>query len=176
MLTAPFADRDFMQFCWLVPDLDAGMAAWTRHAGVGPFFRFDNVAYEKPRYRGRDGGNARIAAAIAQAGDVQIELVTVSDSQPSIWQEGPCAGKAGFHHAAIYCEDFDATLAAYAQAGSELIFEGLMVGFRVAWVDCTRNLGFFVELIHANPVAAGIFQKFRDAAATWDGRDPVRYL
>ncbi len=176
MLPLPFPDRGFMQFCWLVPDLDAAMAAWTRHCGVGPFFRFDQVAYEKPNYRGTASGNADITAAIAQAGDVQIELVCVRDKKPSIWQEGPTAGRSGFHHAAIYCQDYDATMASYAKAGSEVIFTGLMMGFRVGWIDAVSTLGFFVELIEANPVAEGIFGKFRQAAENWDGTDPVRRL
>ena len=165
-----------MQFCWLVPDLDAAMAMWTRTAGIGPFFRFDQVAYDKPQYRGKAGGNAKITAAIAQAGDVQIEVVCVHDKQPSIWQEGPIAGTAGFHHAAVYCRDYDSTVAAYEKGGSELIFSGLMMGFRVGWIDTVRTLGFFVELIDANPVADGVFAQFRNAAKNWDGKDPVRRL
>ena len=173
----PFADRKFMQFCWLVPDLDAAMGSWIRNAGVGPFFRFDNVAYDKPQYRGKPSGNTRLTAAIAQAGDVQIELVCVKDQLPSIWQEGPAAaGKWGFHHAAIYCHDYDATLAAYTNAGSELIFSGLMLGFRVGWIDTISTLGFFIELIDANPVADGVFAQFRSAAEGWDGKDPIRSL
>jgi hypothetical protein len=176
MISLPFADRNFMQFCWLVPDLDEAMATWTRTAGLGPFFRFDQVAYDKPQYRGKPGGNAHITAAIAQAGDVQIEVVCVHDKQPSIWQEGPTAGKSGFHHAAVYCRDYDATVAAYVKGGSELIFSGLMMGFRVGWFDTVRALGFFTELIDANPVADVVFAKFRDAAKNWDGKDPVRRL
>src|ERR1700722_4618057 len=136
MFSPPFADRGFMQFCWLVPDLDAAIAVWIHNAGVGPFFRFDNVVYEKPQYRGKPSGNANLSAAIAQAGDVQIELVCVNDRQPSIWQEGPAAaGKWCFHHAAIYCHDYDSTVASYTEAGSEFIFSGLMLGFRVGWID-----------------------------------------
>ena len=176
MIFSPFPDRDFMQFCWLVPDLDAAMATWSRAAGIGPFFRFDNVAYDKPQYRGASGGNADIAAAIAQAGDVQIELVCVNDNQPSIWQEGPAGGKSGLHHAAIYCRDYDATVDAYKKGGSEIIFSGLMMGFRVGWIDTVRTLGFFTELIDANPVADAVFAKFRDSATNWDGKDPVRRL
>lgn len=176
MISLPFPDRDFMQFCWLVPDLDAAMSAWTRKAGIGPFFRFDKVAYDQPTYRGKPGGNADISAAIAQAGDVQIELVCVNDQQPSIWQEGAMAGKTGFHHAALYCQNYDATVDAYTKAGSEFIFTGLMMGFRVGWIDTVHTLGFFTELIDANPVADVVFAKFRDAAKNWDGKDPVRRL
>jgi Glyoxalase/Bleomycin resistance protein/Dioxygenase superfamily len=177
MIPLPFADRNFMQFCWLVPDLDAAMEAWLRRAGVGPFFRFDNVSYDKPQYRGKPGGNAKIAAAIAQAGDVQIELVCAHDNEPSIWQEGPGAGsKLTFHHAAIYCHDYDATVESYTKAGSEFIFSGLMMGFRVGWIDTLSTLGFFTELIDANPAADKVFAMFRDAAKNWDGKDPIRRL
>jgi hypothetical protein len=176
MISLAFPDRNFMQFCWLVPDLDEAMATWTRTAGVGPFFRFDQAAYDQPQYRGKAGGNAHITAAIAQAGDVQIEFVCVHDNQPSIWREGPIAGKSGLHHAAVYCHDYDATVEAYAKAGSGFIFSGLMMGFRVGWIDTVRTLGFFVELIDANPVADAVFGKFRDAAKNWDGKDPVRRL
>jgi hypothetical protein len=177
MISVPFPDRNFMQFCWLVPDLEEAMASWLRKTGVGPFFRFDNVAYDKPLYRGKPLGNAHITAAIAQAGDVQIELVCVHDKQPSIWQEGPAAGgKLAFHHAAIYCHDYDATVAAYTRAGSEFIFTGLMMGFRVGWIDTLSTLGFFTELIAANPVADRVFATFRDAAKDWDGKDPIRRL
>ena len=176
MTAFPFPDRSFMQFCWLVPDLDAAMATWTRNAGVGPFFRFDKVTYDNPRYRGKPSGNADISAAIAQAGEVQVELVCPNDNQPSIWREGPVGGKSGLHHAALYCRDYDATLDAYTKAGSELIFSGLMMGFRVGWIDTVRTLGFFVELIDANPVADAVFAGFRNAASNWDGKDPVRRL
>jgi hypothetical protein len=176
MISLPFADRNFMQFCWLVPDLDAAMSEWTRRAGIGPFFRFDKVAYDQPKYRGKPGGNADISAAIAQAGDVQIELVCVHDRQPSIWHEGALAGRSGLHHAALYCQNYDATVDAYTKAGSEFIFTGLMMGFRVGWIDTMHTLGFFTELIDANPVADVVFAKFRDAAKNWDGKDPVRRL
>jgi len=176
MTSVPLPNRSFMQFCWLVPDLEAGMATWTRTAGVGPFFRFDKVSYDNPRYRGKPAVNVDISAAIAQAGDVQIELVCQNDDQPSIWREGLYAGKAGLHHAALYCTDYDATLNAYTQAGSPLIYSGLMMGFRVAWMDTVRTLGFFVEVIDANPVADAVFGQFRDAARNWDGQNPVRRL
>jgi Glyoxalase/Bleomycin resistance protein/Dioxygenase superfamily len=176
MISLPFPDRSYMQFCWLAPDLDAAMSAWTSKAGIGPFFRFDKVAYDQPRYRGKPGGNVDISAAIAQAGDVQIELVCVKDKQPSIWQEGTPASTSGLHHAALYCQNYDATVEAYAKAGSELIFTGLMMGFRVGWIDTVHTLGFFTELIDANPVADVVFAKIRDAAKDWDGKDPVRRL
>lgn len=164
-----------MQMCWVVPDLQAAMVSWTRTAGVGPFFFFDTVPFEKAHYRGRPD-KLDIQAAIAQAGDVQIELVCQKDDRPSVFRELVPPGRSGFHHAALYCSDYDANLAAYTKAGAEVAFNCLMMGARTSWVDTTPTLGFMVELIEANPIADSIFAQFRAAAQDWDGKDPVRTL
>lgn len=172
----PFPDTGFMQLCWVVPDLHAAMSAWTQSTGVGPFFFFESVPFEAPVYRGRPAQDVHITAAMAQAGDVQIELVCQHDDRPSVFRDMFAAGQGGFHHAALYCADYDASLAAYVEAGAEVAFHCLMMGSRTCWVDTRPSLGFMVELIEANPVADSVFAQFRAAADGWDGRDPVRTL
>jgi hypothetical protein len=39
-----------------------------------------------------------------------------------------------------------------------------------------KELGFFTELVTANPVAAHVFAQFRNAAEGWDGSNPIRTL
>jgi len=176
MIAPSGRNRSFMQLCWVVPDIHVAMASWTRTAGVGPFFLFDKVTYDEPLYRGKPTDFCDITAAIAQAGDVQIELVCQNDDKPSIFRDVVPRGATGFHHMAIYCKDYDAELAAYTNAGAELVFSGLMMGFKVGWVDTTRTLGYMTEIITANEVADSIFGMFRAAAQNWDGKDPVRKL
>ncbi len=170
------ANTGFMQMCWVVPDLEEAMAHWTRTAGVGPFFVFDSVDFDNPLYRGQPAQSPDISAAMAQAGEVQIELVQQNDDGPSLWHEVVRRGELGLHHTALYCDDYAATLAAYTAAGAEVAFSGLMMGHPVCWVDTTASLGFMVELITANPLADAVFGEFRRAAQDWDGRDPVRRL
>ena len=110
----------------------------------------------------------------AQAGDIQIELVSQRDTRPSFWHDVVPAGQTGLHHMALYCDDYDASLDAYLGAGMAVAFSGLMMGARVCWVDATRTLGFMIELIEANPVADAVFANFREAARDWDGSDPLR--
>jgi hypothetical protein len=165
-----------MQMCWVVPDIDAAMAQWARTAGVGPFFYFGKVPFVDPIYRGKPGADIDFTAAIAQAGDVQIELVCQKDNTPSIWRDVVPAGQSGFHHAALYCQDYDATLAAYAAEGAELALSIKMMGARTSWLDTTPSLGFMVELIEANPIADSIFGQIRAAGEAWDGTNPVRTL
>lgn len=176
MSVTPFPSKDFMQICWVVPDIKAAINNWLNVSGVGPFFWFDKVAFEEPVYRGQQTECADITAAMAQAGEVQIELVSQNDDRASIWRDVAPRGRSRLHHMALYCEDYDASLEAYTSAGAEVAFSGLMMGARVCWIDTTATLGFMVELIECNPIADDVFKAFRDAAKNWDGSDPIRTL
>lgn len=176
MVSMPFTEKNFMQLCWVVPDLRAAMAAWTKASGIGPFFFFEQVTFTEPVYRGKPAESVDVSAAIAQAGEMQIELVAQNDNRISIWRDLVPAGKTGFHHAALYCKNYDTDLAAYKKAGAEVAFSGRMMGARTCWVDTTPTLGFMIELIEANPIADVVFAKIREPAKNWDGLEPVRTL
>lgn len=172
----PFANSRFMQVCWVVPDIQVAVNHWVTTSGVGPFFIFDKVTFDKPMYQGRATECVDITAAMAQAGDIQIELVCQNDERPSVFRDVVPAGNCGLHHMALYCKDYDADLAAYINAGSQVAFSGLMMGARTCWLDTVSKLGFMVELIEANPIADAVFEQFRAAAQHWDGKDPIRRL
>jgi hypothetical protein len=176
MIAVPSRDRNFMQWCWVVTDIDAAIRHWVRTAGVGPFFLFKGVKHDQAQYRGQPSETPHMTAAMAQAGSQQIELIEVHDNRPSIFRDVIPAGKSGLHHAALYSNQYDADVAAYTNAGAGVAFSGLMMGFRVCWVDTTATLGFMVEIIERNPVADTIFNTFRTAAEDWDGTDPIRSL
>ena len=169
-------NRQYMQMCWVVPDLDAAIASWLKTTGAGPFFLFEDVHFTDSQYRGTPADIAPHRAAIGQHGDMQIELICPLDDSPGIWTDLVPHGKFGFHHTALYCEDYDAERTALIEAGHDLAFEGLMMGSRTGYIDTSRTLGFMTELITANPVADGVFAAFRDAAEGWDGSDPIRTL
>ncbi|WP_167854957.1 VOC family protein [Mangrovimicrobium sediminis] len=168
--------RDYMQACWVVPDLEKAIHLWARQAGIGPFFYFDDVVYDNPVYRGEPWQPVKFHAAIAQAGHLQIELVSQLEEGHSIFRDVVPAGRSGLHHMSTYTHDFDADLAWYRDAGTEVAFSGLMKGAPVCWLDTTATLGFMTELITANPLKEAVFRQFREAADSWDGTDLVRRL
>ena len=169
-------NKDFMQLCWVVPSLEASIDHWVKFSGAGPFFVFESLHFDNGFYRGEPADIAPCRAAIGQFGDMQIELVQQTGDGTGLWGEVVPKGQLGFHHAGLYCADYAAERATYLEAGNAMVFEGLMMGARTCYIDTVRTLGFMVELITANPVAAHVFQQFRDAAVGWDGRDPVRTL
>ena len=169
-------NKRYMQMCWIVPDLEAAIGRWVTTAGAGPFFVFEDVHFTESHYRGTPADVAPHRAAIGQHGDMQIELIQPTDDSPGIWNEVVPHGGFGFHHTALYCDDYDAEKAALIAAGHDVAFEGLMMGARTSYLDTVATLGFFTELITANPIAAQVFGAFQDAAEGWDGSNPIRSL
>jgi hypothetical protein len=169
-------NKDYMQLCWVVPDLEAAIDHWVRTSGAGPFFVFEDVHFTDSTYRGQPADIPPHRAAIGQFGDQQIELISPIGDAPGIWNEVVPAGGFGFHHTALYCTDYEEQKAAYVAEGVEVVFEGLMMGAKTCYLDTLKTLGFMTELITANPVAEMVFGEFRKAAEGWDGSDPIRTL
>ncbi|ORA19484.1 hypothetical protein BST14_05440 [Mycobacterium arosiense ATCC BAA-1401 = DSM 45069] len=159
-----------MQVCWVVPDVSTAIDSWVRSAGVGPFFRFDGIEFTDARYRGRSTEFPALAIAIAYAGDLQIELVCQDNDDTSVFRDLVPRGRAGLHHIALVCQDYETDRDAYTDAGAELAFEGVWNGSRVCYVDTSPTLGIMVELLESNPALTETFAAMRAAAETWDGK------
>ena len=169
-------NRDYMQLCWVVPDLEAAMDHWIKTAGAGPFFVFGEVHFTESNYRGTPMDIQPMHASMGQFGDTQIELVQPKSDEPGIWSDLVPFGKSGFHHTGLYCPDYEAQRDAYVAAGCEVAFEGLMMGAKTCYIDTSPQLGFMTELVTANPVAQQVFGAIRAASQGWDGTDPIRSL
>jgi hypothetical protein len=176
MISPALRNKEYMQLCWVVPDLEAAIDRWVKKTGAGPFFVFEDVHFTESNYRGTPMDVAPHRAAIGQHGDLQIELVSPQGDHPGIWRDVVPAGKLGFHHVGLYCPDYDAERTAYLDQGAQMAFEGLMMGAKTCYIDTIATLGFLTELITANPVADHVFGEFRKAADNWDGSNPIRTL
>jgi hypothetical protein len=81
----------------------------------------------------------------------------------------------GFHHFGIATANFDTDLERHRAAGHELAFYLLVPsGGRVAYLDTTRELPGFLELIELGGAFEPVFNTFYRASIGWDGKDPVR--
>ena len=174
MVAVPMPGPGFMQVCWLVPDLEAAIDTWATTAGVGPFFWFDGVPFEDGRHRGAPAEFPVSTAAIAYAGDVQIELVCQENDEPGIFRDIFPRGHYGLHHLAVVCDDYEADRAAYVATGAEVAYEAQIGGrTRTCWVDTSPTLGFMVELLERSRARDMGFAAMRAAAESWDGHNPI---
>jgi hypothetical protein len=173
MNTPLVPNGDFMQVCWVVPDLRAAIDVWVRTARVGPWFWFDGVPFADGRHRGRPAAFPRCIAAIAYAGDLQIELVHQDNDDPGVFRDVFAPGEFGLHHLALMCKDYEAERDSYLLGGAELAFEGRTGTSRTSWVDTSSTLGFMVELLEPSATREAWFATMRTAAESWDGTNPI---
>ncbi len=171
----PSEQKRVMQICWVVPDIDVAMRNWTETMGIGPFFLFRDLDIDTVKHRGAPT-RVRFHIAMAQAGDVQIELAQqVSDAPYAYNEVFPNGGQGGVHHVAIYVADYTAALRHFTDQGFAPSVEGLFGDMHFAYVDTRSTLGCMVEIIEHNALEDRIFARIREGAETWDGvTDPVR--
>ena len=176
MINPQKRNRQYVQMCWVVTDLEAAIDNWVKTTGAGPFFVFGEIHFEDSYYRGQAMDIAPNRASIGYFGDMQIELVQPIGDEPGIWREIVPAGQSGFHHTGLYSENYDADVSYYLDSGAEMAFEGLMMGAKTCYIDTVPQLGFMTEIITANPVAEQVFNTIRQASEGWDGTDPIRSM
>lgn len=160
-----------IQQAWVVDDLETAARAWHRAMGIGPFLLTHDMPVEEARYRGRPGG-PRFSTAVAQNGELQVELVQQIDDAPSIYREAPGAALPRFHHVAIIADDLDAAIAELRPDGEAVASEGRVGTARFAFIDHVATLGCMVEIVGRDPMIERFFGAVRKAAERWDG-DPA---
>lgn len=163
-----------MQNAFVVPDLERAIEHWTQVMGVGPFFLFEHIVFSHYVFRGRPVKPMDLSIAIAYWHDLQIELIRQLDDSPSIYTEFEAAHGSGLHHMGVLSQALDADLAELARRGVRPVQQGSLPGMRFAYIATDHHPGGMIELIEATRGARALFERMRDAARAWDGRDPVR--
>jgi hypothetical protein len=164
-----------MQLAWLPEDFDAALHHWTRVMGVGPFFLMENIALQDMRYLGQPT-SAVFSLALAYWGDTQIELIRPENDAPSIYS-GTYAVRDRLHHTCLLLDDIADAYAACAEHGAKILVEGKVGDSgHVIYADPGGGPGSVVEMLQPQPGTAELFGMMKQAAAGWDGSDPVRKL
>lgn len=164
-----------MQLAWLPSDFDAALRHWTEVMGVGPFFLMENIRLEDMRYRGRPT-DAVFSLALSYWGETQIELIRPENDAPSIYA-GEYAVRDRLHHVCLLIDDIQKAYDACAEHGAEILVEGRVgESGRVIYADPGGGPGSVVEILQTQPGTLGLFDMIKQAAATWDGSEPLRKL
>ncbi|MEO3760290.1 VOC family protein [Mycobacterium sp. B14F4] len=143
--------------------------------GVGPWFVMRGLP-QRVTYRG-EPCEITLSLGLANSGEMQVELIQQQDGTPSIFTEFLEARGEGFHQLAYWAEDFAATMAAVETAGWPVVWSGGEdVGTRFAYVEPPGSPAAVIEIMELNDMTAGMATFVRDAAANWDGTDPIREL
>jgi len=103
-------------------------------------------SFANTNYRGHTS-KAKGKAAFFDLGPVQMELIEPVGT-PSTWEEFLRTHGEGIHHIAFKTMDMEATRKFLASKGMETVQHGGWDGGQYAYVDCSKQLGTILELLH----------------------------
>jgi len=165
-----------MQNGFVVSDLEAAVKHWSGKLGVGPFFLLEHIPFGTLYFRGRPV-TFDMSVALAQWGEMQIELIVQHDEMPSIYSEFRTRHGTGLQHVGVMTADLDADLARLRLNSVEPVQWGsTSTGIRFAYVNTDDHAGGMLELIERGPAIEAFFGMVRQAAVAWDGSKPLRRL
>lgn len=166
-----------MQLGFVVPDLARAAHHWAG-LGIGPFLALEHVVFEECLYRGRPV-QFDMSAALAQWGEVQVELIEQHDEVPTVYTEFAGRAAGSLHHLGVMTGSVAGDLARLSALGISAVQSGSAAnGVRFAYLDTDRlpgaHPGGMIELIERCPAIERFFGAVREAARGWDGREPLR--
>ncbi|MBV1934884.1 MAG: VOC family protein [Parvibaculaceae bacterium] len=160
---------------YVVHDIEAAMKHWVEVMGVGPWFYIEDVKTDWFKCRGADS-DVKMSIALANSGDLQIELIQQRNDAPSLYKEFLDAGHEGLQHMSYWTHDFqelyNKALSLDYVVGHEGAIGGEQGGF--AYFDTQAHPGTIIEISDISGSKGQMFDHIRQVAAEWDGTDPIR--
>ena len=162
---------------YVVRDIQAAMDHWIKVMGVGPWYYIDRVKIDYFRHRGRDS-DIEMSIALANSGDLQIELIQQRNAAPSMYREFLDAGHEGLQHMSFWTMDYQTLYDRALALGYRIGHEGQIGGERgrFAYFDSEAHPGTVIEISDISGGKGRFFERIRQAAANWDGTDPIRLV
>ena len=158
----------------VVRDIRAAMAHWVEVCGVGPWFYADKLPVTAFSYAGVRYDDIHISVALANSGDVQLELIQQRCDTPSMYRDFLSAGHEGMQHWSSWPEDYDVKLEKALSFGFTIGQEGDSARGRFVYLKNEGHPGTVIEMAHMTEGRRRIFDKVRAAAVNWDGNAPIR--
>lgn len=162
------------QLGYVVDDIEAAMEHWHKVMGVGPWYYNPKVPIEDYRYDGQSF-EVHNSVALANSGEVQVELIQTRNDAPSMYRDFRLAGHRGLQHVAYWTQDYDADLARMEAEGFRVKMSGKVgANGRFAYFDREAHPGTVIELSEVMGPKGRMFDLIRKASEGWDGSEPVR--
>ncbi|RCX20693.1 glyoxalase/bleomycin resistance protein/dioxygenase superfamily protein [Fontibacillus phaseoli] len=142
--------RMITQIGIIVQDIEAVSQAYAEFLGVEkPTWSWtDPVEVARTEYMGQPSpGRAKLS--FFDCGQLQIELIE-PDDQPSTWRDYLNEHGEGPHHIAFVVDGMKEKVMLLEKHGMSLAQKGEYPGGRYAYLDATRDLKLWIELLENN--------------------------
>ena len=162
---------------YVIRDIAAAMKHWVEVMGIGPWFYVEDVKTDWFKYRGVDS-DVKMSVALANTGDLQIELIQPRNDAPSMYKEFLDAGHEGLQHMAYWTNDYQALYDKALGLGYVVGHEGSIGGEkgRFAYFDAQNHPGTVIEISDISGPKGELFAYIRKVAQDWDGSEPIRIV
>lgn len=166
------------QVGYVVKDIQKAMQHWIA-LGVGPWFYKELVDSTEFNYYGKPSRIPKISIALANSGDVQIELIQQRDDAPTLYLDSLAKNGEIAQHIAYWTKDrFDEfsekfRSLGYVEGHSGRIGQGRG---RYAYFLNPSFASVMIELSECTGGKQEYFEMIKRAAAKWDGSNPIRYV
>lgn len=162
---------------YVVRDIHASMDHWVKVMGVGPWFYVDRVKTDYFQHRG-ETSPLEMSVALANSGDLQIELIQQRNDAPSMYKEFLDSGREGLQHIAYWTRDYQGLYDHALSLGYKVGHEGRIGGEqgRFCYFDTELHPGTVVEISDISGAKGKFFQHIRRASLDWDSSDPIRVM
>ena len=94
------------QMGFVVRDIDKAMRHWVEVCGIGPWFVADKLPLDAFWYKEQRYDDIHLTIALANSGDVQLELIQQRDDKPSMYRDFLAAGHEGLQHWSSWPENY----------------------------------------------------------------------
>lgn len=173
--------RIFGKVCqngYVVRDIEAALKHWTEVMGIGPFYYIERVKMDWFKYRGADAAAPNVSIALANTGDLQIELIQQRDDAPSMYRDFLAAGREGLQHMSYWSTDYQADFDRFAKLGYRIGQEGQIGGpdGRFAYFETETHPGTIIEISDISGNKGRFFARIAKEAAEWSGAEPIRKI
>jgi Glyoxalase/Bleomycin resistance protein/Dioxygenase superfamily len=158
----------------VVQDIEVAMKHWIEVCGIGPWFYADKLALTEFSYRGSRHDDIQISIALANSGEVQLELIQQRCNTPSMYRDFLAAGREGMQHWSSWPKDYDARLERALSNGYEIGQQGNSARGRFVYLWNEGHPGTAIEMADMTAERASIFKGIKDAAVGWNGDEPIR--
>lgn len=166
------------QVGYVVRDIEQAMRQWVS-LGVGPWFYKAKIESTEFNYYGQPSRLPQLSIALANSGDVQLELIQQRDDAPTLYldslaRQGECAQHIAYwtlEHFDDWCSQMRSLGYVEGHSGRMGINRG-----RYAYFLHPEMPSAMVEISESTGGKAEYFEQVRAAALNWDGREPIRRL
>lgn len=164
------------QLGYVVRDIESSMREFAAR-GIGPWFYVRGVKPANFTYRGEPSDLA-MDVALANSGDMQLELITPVNDAPSMYRDFLAAGHEGVQHVAYWFENYQECYDRALAAGFTVGQEGQIGGAdgRFAYLQTEHHPGTVIEISDVGGGKKVIFDLIKLAAANWDGSNPIQEI